>query len=235
MKTILWTVSLLLVICGCTPKPTEVVSPDGHIRLQFALDDHNRMTYRIDVDDTAFVAPSALGFLAGEGVNLSEGMKVVGTEFSAADETWTQPWGENKSIRNHYNEMAVCLSDEADTKLTLRFRVFDDGVGFRYEYEVAGVDSIFVTDELTSFNMAQDGISWSIPANYETYELLYRTQPLSKTAKSLVLPAGMYPIGTFTSLCSMPVTTSSSVPSPPLHTTRSYFSAFFLTFFMASP
>ena len=122
MKTILWTVSLLLVICGCTPKPTEVVSPDGHIRLQFALDDHNRMTYRIDVDDTAFVAPSALGFLAGEGVNLSEGMKVVGTEFSAADETWTQPWGENKSIRNHYNEMAVCLSDEADTKLTLRFR-----------------------------------------------------------------------------------------------------------------
>ena len=50
MKTILWTVSLLLVICGCTPKPTEVVSPDGHIRLQFALDDHNRMTYRIDVD-----------------------------------------------------------------------------------------------------------------------------------------------------------------------------------------
>ena len=77
--------------------------------------------------------------------------------------------------------MAVCLSDEADTKLTLRFRVFDDGVGFRYEYEVAGVDSIFVTDELTSFNMAQDGISWSIPANYETYELLYRTQPLSKT------------------------------------------------------
>ena len=51
MKTILWTVSLLLVICGCTPKPTEVVSPDGHIRLQFALDDHNRMTYRIDVDD----------------------------------------------------------------------------------------------------------------------------------------------------------------------------------------
>ena len=181
MKTILWIVSLLLVICGCTPKPTEVVSPDGHIRLQFALDDHNRMTYRIDVDDTAFVAPSALGFLAGKGVNLSEGMKVVGTEFSAADETWTQPWGENKSIRNHYNEMAVCLSDEADTKLTLRFRVFDDGVGFRYEYEVAGVDSIFVTDELTSFNMAQDGISWSIPANYETYELLYRTQPLSKT------------------------------------------------------
>lgn len=61
MKTILWTVSLLLVICGCTPKPTEVVSPDGHIRLQFALDDHNRMTYRIDVDDTAFVTPFCFG------------------------------------------------------------------------------------------------------------------------------------------------------------------------------
>ena len=76
--------------------------------------------------------------------------------------------------------MAVRLKDQANTQLTLRFRVFDDGLGFRYEYQVPQVDSVFVMDELTSFNLAQDGKSWSIPASFETYELLYRTLPVSK-------------------------------------------------------
>ncbi|MCD8184233.1 MAG: glycoside hydrolase family 97 protein [Bacteroides sp.] len=171
----------LLASSSCTPSgPAEVASPDGHIRLAFALDADNRMTYQVDVNDTAFITPSSLGFLALDGVNLSDGFRVIGTDFSSADETWTQPWGENKTIRNHYNEMAVRLADASDVQLTLRFRVFDDGLGFRYEYQVAGADSILITDELTSFNIAQDGISWSIHANYDTYELLYRTQPISQ-------------------------------------------------------
>lgn len=171
-------VACLFGACG-RQNVTEVSSPDGHIRLTFDVDDHNRMNYQISVNDTLLVVPSQLGFIAQDGVNLSEGFRVVGTDFSAADETWTQPWGENKTLRNHYNEMAVHLSDAASTKLTLRFRIFNDGVGFRYEYDVADADSILITDELTAFNIAQNGISWSIPANYETYELLYRTLPIS--------------------------------------------------------
>ena len=169
------------LLSGCMPlKQTEVTSPNGHIRLAFALDGNNRMTYQVSVGDTVFITPSLLGFTAKDGVNLAEGFKVVNTGFTTHDETWTQPWGENKNIRNHYNEMAVHLSDTTNTKLTLRFRIFDDGLGFRYEYEVPGADSILVTDELTAFNIAQDGTSWSIPANYDTYELLYRTQPVSR-------------------------------------------------------
>lgn len=171
-------VACLFGACG-RQNVTEVSSPDGHLRLTFDVDDHNRMNYQICVNDTLLMAPSQLGFIAQDGVNLSEGFRVVGTDFCAADETWTQPWGENKTLRNHYNEMAVHLSDVASTKLTLRFRVFNDGVGFRYEYDVADADSILITDELTAFNIAQNGISWSIPANYETYELLYRTLPIS--------------------------------------------------------
>lgn len=178
---LIYIVTFLLTLAGCTtPKPTEVTSPDGHLRLAFALDANNRMTYRVDVNDTTFIAPSSLGFLAKDGVNLSDGFRITGTDFSSADETWTQPWGENKTLRNHYNEMAVHLSDATDTKLTIRFRVFDDGLGFRYEYEVPGADSLLITDELTTFNIAQEGTSWSIPANYDTYELQYRTQPISK-------------------------------------------------------
>lgn len=168
-------------LASCTsPKQTEVTSPDGHIRLALTLDDNGRIAYQVNIGDTLFIKPSMLGFEANNGVNLSGNFHVVDTDFTTQDEVWTQPWGENKTIRNHYNEMAVHLSDTAKTKLTLRFRVFDDGLGFRYEYEVPGADSILVTDELTAFNIAQDGTSWSIPANYETYELLYRTQPVSQ-------------------------------------------------------
>ena len=174
----LFFVACLFSACG-GQKPTEVSSPDGHIRLTFAVDDHNRMNYQISVNDTLLVAPSPLGFIAQDGVELSEGFRVGGADFSATDETWTQPWGENKTLRNHYNEMAVRLAGSANVELTLRFRVFDDGVGFRYEYDVAGADSILITDELTAFNIVQDGTSWSIPASYETYELLYRTLPIS--------------------------------------------------------
>lgn len=170
---------LLVVLCGCT-RPTELASPDGNIKLVFNLTEAGDMTYGVSVGGTPFINPSVMGFEGRDGVNLSKGFQIEGTEFSTKDETWTQPWGENKSIRNHYNEMAVRLKDQANTELTLRFRVFDDGLGFRYEYQVPQVDSLFVMDELTSFNLAQDGKSWSIPASFETYELLYRTMPVSK-------------------------------------------------------
>lgn len=170
---------LLVVLCGCT-RPTELTSPDGNIKLVFNLTEAGEMTYGVSVGGTPFITPSVMGFEGRDGVNLSKGFQIEGTEFTAKDETWTQPWGENKSIRNHYNEMAVHLKDQANTELTLRFRVFDDGLGFRYEYQVPQADSVFVMDELTSFNLAQDGKSWSIPASFETYELLYRTMPVSK-------------------------------------------------------
>lgn len=172
-------VTFLCAACG-VQRPTELFSPDGNIKLSFSIDNNNRMNYQVSVNDTLLVASSQLGFIAQKGVNLSEGFRVTGTDFSTTDETWTQPWGENKTLRNHYNEMAVSLTNSTDVHLTLRFRVFNDGLGFRYEYNVPGADSILIADELTTFNIVQDGTSWSIPANYETYELEYRTLPLSK-------------------------------------------------------
>ena len=176
------------IFSACTPScSSDVSSPDGKIRLLFSLTNDKQMTYQVTVNDTLFIAPSPLGFEARNGINLSEGFHITGTDFDSKDETWSQPWGENKSIRNHYNEMAVHLTDTLDTRLTLRFRVFNDGLGFRYEYQLPGADSIFVMNELTSFNIAQDGISWSIPANFDTYELLYRTQPISQTDTAISL------------------------------------------------
>ena len=134
---------LLVVFCGCS-RPTELTSPDGNIKLVFNLNEAGEMTYGVSVGGNPFITPSVMGFEGRDGVNLSKGFLIESTEYTTKDETWTQPWGENKSIRNHYNEMAVRLKDQANTQLTLRFRVFDDGLGFRYEYQVPQVDSVFV-------------------------------------------------------------------------------------------
>ena len=179
MKNIFYSaVLLLLVLCSCASK-TEVASPNGNIKWAFNLDEKGAMSYQVLVNNVPFINASALGFEEKSGLNLKDGFQLVGTTFDSQDETWTQPWGENKSIRSHYNEMAVNLKNEAGVKLTVRVRVFDDGLGFRYEYETPA-DSLLLMDEYTSFNIAEDGTSWSIPAEFNTYELLYRTMPLSE-------------------------------------------------------
>ena len=179
MKNIFYSaVMLLLVLCGCAPK-TEVASPDGSIKWSFSLDEKGGMTYQVSVNGTPFINASPLGFEEKSGLDLASGFQIVGTSFDSQDETWTQPWGENKSIRSHYNEMAVNLKNEAGVKLIVRVRVFDDGLGFRYEYDTPA-DSLLLMDEYTSFHIAEDGTSWSIPAEFNTYELLYRTMPLSE-------------------------------------------------------
>lgn len=177
-RLILLCFTVAFVFSGCTSVATEVSSPDGRIKLSFATDATNGMTYCVQVGDTALILPSPLGFDARNGVNLSHGFHVVNTNFDRKNETWTQPWGENKQLTNNYQEMAVDLEDSIGTRLTLRFRLFNDGLGFRYEYQVPAVDSVLVTNELTAFKLASSGTSWSIPANFETYELSYRTLPI---------------------------------------------------------
>ncbi|MEG1685353.1 MAG: glycoside hydrolase family 97 protein [Bacteroides sp.] len=171
---------LLLGSYGCSPQKAEVLSPNGKIKLTFSVDNLGQITYQVSVNDSSFLAPSSLGFEAEDSVNLSKGFIVKNVDYSNLDETWTQPWGENKSIRNHYNEMAVNLKNSENVNLTVRFRIFDDGLGFRYEYKVPNVDSVFIMNELTTFNIANDGDSWFIPANFDTYELVYEKKKISE-------------------------------------------------------
>lgn len=168
---------LLLCVTACTTTDKKVSSPDGRTTVIFSLNEDGVPSYEILRDGKALVTPSTLGFQAKGDINLENKFKVKNVAFDTKNETWTQPWGENKNMREHYNEMAVNLKNET-TALVLRFRAFDDGIGFRYEYDIAGTDSVFVTDELTEFNIAEDGASWSIPANADTYEILYEEKPI---------------------------------------------------------
>lgn len=174
----LWT--LLISSCASTSQEPRVTSPDGRIALALQVDPQDgSLSYEISIDNNPFILPSALGFEAMDSINLSTDFRITHVDFDRKDETWTQPWGENKTLRNHYHEMAVSLTNARQVALILRFRLFDDGLGFRYEYRVPQADSLRLTNELTQFRFAADGRSWSIPASFETYELDYRELPLS--------------------------------------------------------
>ncbi len=155
----------------------SVSSPDGRNTVTFSVGAAGEPVYSVARDGKTVIKPSLLGFTEKQNVNLANGYKIDKVTFDSKDEAWTQPWGENKQMREHYNEMAVALKNK-DSKLTLRFRAFDDGVGFRYEVDVPQKDSLFIMDELTRFNFADNAKSWSIPASADTYELLYRELPV---------------------------------------------------------
>jgi alpha-glucosidase len=171
----------MVLFCSCqkTPK-TNVTSPDGKIALAFSLQKEATLAYEVNVNEKPFITTSNLGFFAQEDINLSRHFHIEKVDFSSKDETWTQPWGENKEIRNHYNEMAVTLNDSLRTTLVMRFRLFNDGIGFRYEYQVNDVPQINILKELTAFNMVGATTSWSTPANFDSYEQDYRVLPLSE-------------------------------------------------------
>lgn len=167
----------LLFFSACTSQP-EVSSPDGNIKIDVVREDSG-LSYAVSVRGKALILPSRLGLIAsGFTVPYDAKMEIKHSSF---DETWSQPWGENKEIRNHYNEMAVSLSDDS-IQYTVRFRAFDDGIAFRYEWNTASADSVILHDELTEFSFADAAMSWSIPGNFETYELEYRNLPVDSVA-----------------------------------------------------
>lgn len=185
--TTLLSVMALLAAASCSsPDRVSVTSPDGSIRFELSADSLGRLSYNVSVDDKEFILDSPMGFDAfaasqkASSMNLASGFEILKVKQSSADETWEQPWGENKTVRERHNEMAVSLRNPEGAGLVLRVRVFDDGLGFRYEYEVPAADSLSILDEKTGFNIAQDGRSWTIPASTETYELLYRDMALSE-------------------------------------------------------
>ena len=171
------------VVCmlgGCSSN-SRLESPDGRISVIFERDDKGVPFYSVTVDDVLLISPSRLGIVAADGsIPGADVQKVIMSQCSF-DNTWEQPWGENKRVRNHYNEMSVELRGGESASI-IRFRAFDDGIAFRYEWDLADVDSVVVMDELTEFNFAQPGMSWSIPGSYETYELKYRELPIKDVA-----------------------------------------------------
>ena len=180
MKRLLAAYILSILFIGCTSK-TSVSSPDASINLQFSLSEEGQPEYSVSVDGKPFIGGSVLGMETSAPLNLKSGFSLEASKVTRYNEKWSQPWGENKEVLDRHKDLEVKLANN-DCKLTLRFRVFNDGVGFRYEYVIPSEakESIIITDELTQFNISQDGLSWSIPAHFDSYEQEYREIRLSE-------------------------------------------------------
>ena len=160
---------------------SEVVSPNGNIRVDFSIVD-GRPTYEMSYKGKTVVKPSHLGLELIGSTNLMDKFEEKDVTYSDFDETWKPIWGENKEIRNNYREVLVELSQPAHGRfMNIRFRVYDDGVGFRYEFPVQKyLDYFPVKEEHTQFAMTGDHIAWWIAGDYDTQEYDYTESRLSQ-------------------------------------------------------
>ena len=156
-------------------------SPDGNIVLDFELD-NGVPVYKVDYKGRPVIKESKLGLDLKSGKNLTDGFRLAGSETSTFDETWKPVWGEVKEIRNHYNELEVTLEQPStDRRMIIRFRVFDDGVGFRYEFpDQPNLDYFVIKEEKTQFAMAGDHTAFWLPGDYDTQEYSTVTSKLSE-------------------------------------------------------
>jgi alpha-glucosidase len=161
----------------------EISSPGGQIKLIFKLD-KGVPYYQISREDQIILNPSKMGFNLKGAAALNQNFKIVQSQQSSFDETWTQPWGEVKNIRNHYNELQINLGEQQKDgrQLNIVFRVYDDGVGFRYEFpEQENLKDFQILDEQTEFALADDQQVWWIPAyRPDRYEYLFTKSPISQ-------------------------------------------------------
>ncbi|MBO9682275.1 MAG: glycoside hydrolase family 97 protein [Flavisolibacter sp.] len=160
----------------------ELHSPNNNLLLQFSLRDDGTPTYDLSYKGKPVVKPSKMGFALKDNKQLLDSFSVSDAKTSSFDETWTPVWGEVKTIRNHYNELAVTLTQKRTGYImVIRFRLFDDGLGFRYEFPTQKNLTYFVVkDERTEFAMPGDLIAWWIPGDYDTQEYDYTKSRLSE-------------------------------------------------------
>lgn len=183
-KIALYTLGLMSALLTTTEcRAADVVtSPDGKISLTATVKS-GKPFYSVTRGNETIISNSALGF-ALDGNTLCDGFKIVRKTRDSRNETWEQPWGEERIVKNNYNELKLCLQESKGQKrlMNIVFRVFNDGVGFRYEFpKQPNLKDFKIMDELTEFALPTDAETWSQPTNgTEYYEALYTKAPVSK-------------------------------------------------------
>ena len=180
----------LFTLLPLTAMAGNVKSPNGNIEVKFSVDNTGRPVYEMTYKGKAVVKPSHLGLELAKDKHASKGMqetdlmdgfKIAKEETTSFDETWQPVWGETKDIRNHYNELAATLEQPATKRtMIIRFRVYDDGIGFRYEFpQQQELIYFLIKEERSEFAMAGDHKAWWLPGDYDTQEQM--TQETSPT------------------------------------------------------
>lgn len=197
----------LFCMVSCSNGDTKLTSPSGNIKVDFSLTQAGQPEYSVVFDGEEIIKPSTLGFELLDGSKIAEGFKIDKVSHTSSDSYWKPVWGENDSIRDHYNGMTVSMTDKSGVKMDIEFRVFDDGAAFRYIFPEQTTKKIDVKEELSQFTMGGDYTAWWIPGDYDTQEYEYNHSKLSEirsysdsTKMGNVAQTGFSPTGVQTSL-----------------------------------
>jgi len=169
-------------------RPVQTASsPDGAITLTVSTDNDQRPTWSLSRKGKLLIAPSKLGFILGDRVGPQRGFAIESVERASGDTRWEQPWGERRFVRDRHNELLVRFRQNESWgghAMNVRFRLFDDGVGFRYELpEQAGLKTAKIVDEITEFDIAPPGTAWWITGGeWNRYEQIYQQTPIDAVA-----------------------------------------------------
>lgn len=172
---------LFFTACNDADEQKSVTSPDGSIQVNVGAED-GKIYYTVNKDSKVILNKSHLGFIFKDS-DFSKGFRIINIQESSFSDTWTQPWGEETTVDNKYNQLKVDIEESAGLKrkLSVVFRVFDDGVGFRYEFpEQENLNDFIIMDEVTEFALADNHKTWSIPYDTEYYEGLYKAAPANE-------------------------------------------------------
>ena len=173
---------LLVLFMSSAAMAESIISPNGQLQLNFSVNSQGEPVYELFYKGKAVIKPSKLGLELKNDPGLMNGFTLADTQTSTFDETWEPVWGEVKQIRNHYNEMAVTLDQKAqDRNIIIRFRLFDDGLGFRYEFPLQkNLNYFVIKEERTQFAMTGDHKAFWIPGDYDTQEYDFTESKLSE-------------------------------------------------------
>lgn len=178
---------VLVMLAGMlTASAERITSPNGKLALDVFVDKEGRPFYSLDYKGKQLIKPSALGLVADETL-FDKGFRVVKTDTLSVKRSWNPVWGKYSEVEDNFRELAVNLkADQPERELTLRFRLFDDGLGFRYELPRQKKDNyLTLRDELTQFNYNGDHTLFCIPGDYDTDEYLWSETTFSKLPKAL--------------------------------------------------
>ena len=173
---------LLVLLVSGVAMAESITSPNGQLQLNFSVNAQGEPVYELSYKGKPVINPSKLGLELKNDPGLMNGFTMADAKTSTFDETWEPVWGEVKQIRNHYNELAVTLNQKAqDRNIIIRFRLFDDGMGFRYEFPLQkNLNYFVIKEERTQFAMTGDHTAFWIPGDYDTQEYDYTESKLSE-------------------------------------------------------
>lgn len=176
-------ICFVFALFACSIAMAEsITSPNGQLQLNFSVNAQGEPVYELSYKGKTVIKPSKLGLELKDDPGLMNGFTLTDAQTSTFDETWEPVWGEEKEIRNHYNELAVTLNQKAQNRnIIIRFRLFDDGLGFRYEFPLQkNLNYFVIEEEHTQFAMTGDHTAFWIPGDYDTQEYDYTESKLSE-------------------------------------------------------